>query len=210
LSQGSDYTVEAAGGGGSWSQYTYRIAKNVFAADGTYIVSAYSEDTAGNINENTAEGKNAEITFGVDATNPSIILTNLEANSSYNETSHEAVVNVSDNLVLEDVAITLNGEAVEASVNNDNYTFQIPESNEKQVVTVTAQDAAGNQVTEEVAGILVSTNAFVRFINNTAAVAGTIAGVVAAGGAGTYVAIHGGIGAWHFRPRKKFTGKKPE
>lgn len=202
LTAGSDYQVANAGGGGSWSRYTYTIPKDVFDADGTYIVSVYSEDTAGNVNENDAEGKDAEITFGVDATAPVISMTNLENDGNYNETSYDATVQVSDNLVLENVSIQLNGKEVEAKVSNDNYAFSIPESSDKQTVTVVATDAAGNSLSQEVSGIVVSTNTFVRFLNNTKAVVGVIVGVVAVGGAGAFVVINGGIGALRFRPKK--------
>lgn len=202
LTAGNDYQIANAGGAGSWSRYTYTIPKNVFEADGTYIVSVYSEDTAGNINENDAEGKDAEITFGVDATAPVISMTNLENDGNYNATSYDATVQVSDNLVLENVSIQLNGKEVEAKVSNDNYAFSIPESSDKQTVTVVATDAAGNSLSQEVSGIVVSTNAFVRFLNNTKAVVGVIVGVVAVGGAGAFVVINGGIGALRFRPKK--------
>lgn len=207
LTAGSDYQVANAGGGGSWSRYTYTIPKDVFDADGTYIVSVYSEDTAGNVNENDAEGKDAEITFGVDGTASVISMTNLEENGNYNATSYDATVNVSDNLVLDDVSIELNGEKVEAKASNDNYTFSIPESTDKQTVTVVATDAAGNSLTQEVSGIVVTTNAFVRFLNNTRALVGTIVGVVAVGGFTAFIVINGGIGSLRFRPKKEKKNK---
>lgn len=208
LEAGSDYQVSNSGGAGSWSRYTYTIPKNAFAADGSYIISVYSEDTAGNINENTADGKEAEISFGVDATAPVIAMANLEENGNYNATSYEATVNVSDNLVLDNVSIELNGRAVEAKVSNDNYTFNIPESSERQTVTVIAKDAAGNELTQEVSGIVVTTNALVRFFNNTKVLVGTAVGVIAVGGAGTFTFINGGIGAFRFRPKKIKITKK--
>lgn len=208
LEAGSDYQVANSGGAGSWSRYTYTISKNVFEADGTYIVSVYSEDAAGNINENSAEDKDAEITFGVDATAPVVAMTNIEENGNYNATNYEATVNVSDNLVLDNVSIELNGKAVEAKVSNDSYTFNIPESSDRQTVTVVATDAAGNELTQEVSGIIVTTNALVRFFNNTKALVGTAAGVVAVGGAGTFVFLNGGIGAFRFRPKKIKISKK--
>lgn len=208
LENGKDYSVVSSGGGGSWSQYRYTIDKDVFKADGMYIVSVYSEDAANNVNENDAEGKDAEITFGVDTTNPAIVLSNVESDGYYNATSYEAKVNVTDNLILDEVKIQLNGKEVKAQKEDDTYTFQIPESSEHQVVTVTARDAAGNEVVEEAKDILISTNVFVRAFNNKALVIGTGVVVLAVGGFGGYVVFHGGIGALHFRPRMKFKGKK--
>ncbi len=194
LELGTDYTVETAGGGGSWSQYTYNIPKKVFQSDATYIVSVYSEDTAGNINENDADGKDAEITFGVDSTSPEIVIANLQKNAEYNTTNYEAVVSVQDNLVLQDVNIQLNGTKVDATVENDRYSFNIPETTKKQVVTVSASDAAGNTMTEEVQGIVVSTNPLVRFFSNTKLVVGTV---------GSVTAVGGGLGFFVFRKRLK-------
>ena len=202
LEQGTDYQVQNSGGDGAWSRYTYTIPKDTFVSDGTYIVSVYSEDAAGNINENDSEGKNASITFGVDGTAPVITMTNLEENGNYNATSYDAVVNVSDNLLLDDVSIELNGSKVEATVANDSYNFSIPESSDRQTVKVTARDAAGNILTQEYAGIIVTTNALVRIFSNTKVVVGTTVGVVAVGGAGVAVGVNGGIGALRFRPKK--------
>lgn len=202
LEQGTDYQVQNSGGDGAWSRYTYTIPKDTFASDGTYIVSVYSEDTAGNINENDSEGKNASITFGVDGTAPVISMTNLEENGNYNATSYDAIVNVSDNLLLDDVTIELNGNKVETTVANDSYSFSIPESSDKQTVKVTARDAAGNILSQEFAGIIVTTNALVRIFSNTKVVVGATAGVVAVGGAGVAVGVNGGIGALRFRPKK--------
>ena len=64
LEKGKDYSVVESGGGGQWSQYTYIIKKELFAGDGKYTVALYSEDIAGNINENIDEVKEAEISFG--------------------------------------------------------------------------------------------------------------------------------------------------
>ncbi|MFR6391485.1 MAG: hypothetical protein ACLUN0_00045 [Roseburia sp.] len=55
LEEGTDYTITSVGGNGSWSQYTYKIDKSVFQGDGSYLVTVYSEDNAGNINENINE-----------------------------------------------------------------------------------------------------------------------------------------------------------
>ena len=60
--------------------------------------------------------------------------------------------------------------------------FTIPESNEKQNVKITAMDAAGNVQEASVENFLVTTNAFVRWYNNTPLFVGTIAALAAAAG----------------------------
>ena len=55
LEEGTDYQVKESGGNGQWYQYDYTIDKSLFAGDGRYIVTLYSEDAAGNVNENIDE-----------------------------------------------------------------------------------------------------------------------------------------------------------
>ncbi|MCR5144643.1 MAG: hypothetical protein K6B67_04975 [Lachnospiraceae bacterium] len=193
LSNGADYQVAQSGGSGTWSRYVYTIDKSVFAGDGTYIVSVYSEDEAGNVNENNAEGKDAEIKFGVDSTKPEVVLTNLENDGNYNETSYDVIANVSDNLVLENVKVSVDGKDVDVKQSGDNYGFTIPESSSKRTIVVTAEDAAGNRTEQEISGVLVSTNAFVRFMGNTPAVVAAVAGVITVAAGGIFVAANGGV-----------------
>ncbi|MDV2686947.1 hypothetical protein RYX56_21590, partial [Alkalihalophilus lindianensis] len=72
LTEGKDYNVTHSGGKGQWSQYKYVIHKELFAGDGKYTIALYSEDAAGNVNENINEKKKAEISFGIDKTAPVI------------------------------------------------------------------------------------------------------------------------------------------
>lgn len=176
LIAGSDYTITETGGEGSWSQYEYAMDKELFAKDGVYIVTLYSEDVAGNINENINEAKEAEITFGIDTTNPVIIPLNLAEGETYNTDNYVANIAVNDNLVLSEVNIWVNGEAVSYENIGDGYTFSIPESAKKQNIVISAKDAAGNRVVCEVDNLLVSTNIFVRWLNNKTAVVVTVAG----------------------------------
>ena len=76
-------SVNESGGGGSWSQYTYTVKKELFAGDGKYTVALYSEDRAGNVNENIDEAKKAEISFGIDKTAPVIVPIDLENGEQY-------------------------------------------------------------------------------------------------------------------------------
>lgn len=178
LNLGSDYQIAQSGGVGTWSQYVYTIDKSVFAADGSYIVSVYSEDEAGNINENDADDKNAEITFGVDGTNPEVVLLNLEDKGSYNDTSYTAKVSATDNLVLDSVSVSVDGNIVETQANGDEYSFDIPSKLSKQDVVIVAMDAAGNTREIDVNNVMVTTNMFARIINNTLLIGGIASGAV--------------------------------
>ncbi|WP_066315509.1 hypothetical protein [Bacillus sp. FJAT-29814] len=177
LVEGKDYTVTETGGSGQWSQYKYVIKKTLFAGDGKYTVALYSEDAAGNINENIDEKKQAEISFGIDKTAPVIVPIDIESGEQYPLETKTATVSVKDNLVLEGATFYLNGEKVKHEQNGENFTFDIQSSNIKQHVKIVAVDAAGNELTKEVNDILVSTNPIVRWYNNTPLFAGSIGGI---------------------------------
>lgn len=157
LTEGVDYELEASGGTDRWCQYTYRFGKELFGEDARYSLKVYSEDAAGNVNENIDESKKAEISFGVDATPPVIVPTNLEDDGIFETAELLAEVSVADNLVLTDVQVTVDGKKVSWEESEGRYSFRIPESGERQNVKVVAQDAAGNQSIYEAANLLIST-----------------------------------------------------
>lgn len=178
LVEGTDYTVEVTGGDGEWSVYTYTIKKDLFADDGRYSIAIYSKDAAGNVNENIDEAKAAEISFGIDKTNPVIVPIDLESGIQYAVDMKTASIEIKDNLVLEGVKIYLNGEEVVCTVNGEVYSFDIPKSNSKQDIKIVAIDAAGNEEVVEITEFLVNANIFVRWYNNTPLFVGSIIGVV--------------------------------
>lgn len=185
LVEGKDYTVASVGGNGSWSQYKYVIKKDLFAGDGRYTVALYSEDLAGNVNENIDETKKAEISFGVDKTAPVVVPIDIESGEQYPVDTKSVTFSVKDNLVLDGAKVLLNNEEVDYKVDGENYTFTVPSSNSKQDVKVVALDAAGNKFTKSVDDFLVSTNLFVRWYNNTPLFLGSIGGI---GGIGAIIA----------------------
>lgn len=194
LSEGTDYTVRESGGSGNWYQYDYTIDKSLFAGDGRYIVTLYSEDAAGNINENIAENKEAEISFGIDKTAPVVIPIDIESDAQYAVDTKSATVAVNDNLVLETVEVYIGDAKCEYAVEGENYTFSVPNATSRQDITIAATDAAGNRTNYVISGVLVTTNAFIRWYNNTPLFVGTIAGVavVSGGGVGLVFALRGG------------------
>jgi hypothetical protein len=177
LVKGKDYDVTESGGKGQWSQYKYVIKKELFSGDGRYTVALFSEDAAGNINETIDETKEAEISFGIDKTAPVIVPIDIESGEQYPVENKSVTVSIKDNLVLAGATVYLNGKKVENKADGENYTFDIQSSNDKQQVKIVAIDAAGNELAKEVNDLLVSTNPFVRWYNNTPVFAGSIGGV---------------------------------
>lgn len=102
------------------------------ADDGRYSIAIYSKDAAGSVNENIDETKAAEISFGIDKTNPVIVPIDLESGVQYAVDMKTVSIEIKDNLVLEGIKIYLNGEEVDYTVNGETYTFDIPKSNSKQ------------------------------------------------------------------------------
>lgn len=194
LEEGIDYQVQESGGNGQWYQYDYTIDKSLFAGDGRYIVTLYSEDIAGNVNENIDESKEAEISFGVDKTAPVVIPIDVESNAQYPVDTKAANVTVNDNLVLDSVEIYIGDKKCDYTVDGENYQFDIPNNTKKQDVTIMAVDAAGNKTNYVLNGILVTTNTFIRWYNNKPLFAGSIAGatVVTGGGVGAAIALRSG------------------
>ena len=180
LKENTDYTIAAAGGGGSWSQYRYTIDKSLIADEGVYAVAVYSVDAAGNINENIDEVKKAELNFGVDKTPPVVVPSDFESNTQYAVEGKAVELEIKDNLALKSVEILLDGEAVACSASGETYTFNVPQSNHKQSVVIQAADEAGNVCTVNVDDVLVSTNILARWYNNTPLFFGSLGGVAVA------------------------------
>lgn len=174
LVEGKDYTVSKKGGDGQWSQYQYTVNKELFADDGTYSISIYSVDSAGNINENIDEAKDAEISFGIDKTDPVVIPVDIESGKQYAVESKSVTVDIKDNLVLETVKIYLNDEEITYTVEGETYSFDIPQSNNLQSLKIMAVDSAGNETETSIDNFLISTNIFVRWFNNTPLFIGSI------------------------------------
>lgn len=200
LTEGTDYVVKETGGEGSWYRYEYQIYSSVFDGDGRYIVTIYSEDKAGNKNRNIAENKAAEISFGVDRTEPVIIPIDIESNTQYPVDVKTATVAVNDNLVLDNVTIYLDGVMCGYTVEGENYIFEIPQNNEHRTITVVAYDAAGNETRTIIENVLVTTDLLARWLNNRPLMMGTIAGAVVLSG--------GGVGAGVLFRRRRRTGKR--
>lgn len=193
LTEGSDYSVDVSGGNGQWYQYVYTVYSKNFEDDGVYRLTVHSVDKAGNIAENVIDGKDKEITFGVDATAPNIIMMNLESGTTYPTDNLEAAMAVSDNLKLNSVEVYLDNR-LEKSWNiddikalrdqNEDFTFYISgDSTGAHNVSVIAIDAAGNEQRNEITDFYVTTNLWIRFYTNPFVLWGTVGGIaiVAAG-----------------------------
>lgn len=197
LVRGQDYTVSKVQNYDKrWSEYRYVIRSRAFDEDGEYSINVVSVDKAGNINQSSETGKNGKISFCVDRVAPNVLVISPIGQTVYSQASLDASLEIRDNYKLDKVRLFLNGKEISYSRSNNGtvYTFTIPESDSRQLLRIEASDAAGNLRVVEVADFLVSTNMFVRFINNAGAVLGVLLALLA---------ILSGILALLIRRRKK-------
>ena len=188
LEEGKDYKIDVTGGNGEWYSYTYTIFKDNFNEDAVYRLNIHSQDSSGNIAENTLDTKKMDINFGVDKTLPVVNVKNLESKKTYALENLTVQMSASDNLKLESVIVYLdekecknwNGEELEKLIENGNdFEFDIPgNQTSAHNVRVEAMDAAGNQYIENIEGFYVTTNLWVRYYNNKTLFFGSIAGII--------------------------------
>ena len=176
LKEGSDYQVKKSGSAETWYRYVYTVDKNVMKEDGVYLLSFYSEDAAGNVSNNTLDTKNVEIRFAIDKTSPNVIITNVEEGVTYPVESLAVRIQANDNLKLVKGVVYLDGKEskvwneqdVAALVaSREDFIFEIKDDSVKaRTLKIVMTDAAGNQMEKEVSGFFVTTNLWIRYVNN--------------------------------------------
>lgn len=145
LQDGEDYSVEESENSAMWKEYTYTIDKDKITEEGVYTFSVYSEDVAGNKTDNKSKG--TDIEFCIDRTAPSCVITGVEDKGVYEQSSVNAIVDVYDNIYLDKVEVTLNGNTTTYKgddIKDGKISIEIPESNTEQKLTVRSTDGAGN------------------------------------------------------------------
>ena len=162
LEEGKDYSVSVSGGNGEWYDYQYVINAENFNDDAAYMVTISSEDEAGNRNDSASNDKKSELRFGVDKTSPICNPLNIESNGSYKASALETKFSVSDNILIDEVTVELNGIDIsdEIKIEGSICSFIINSSEKTQNVKVTVTDQAGNQTESVVENIFVSENLF--------------------------------------------------
>lgn len=181
LTEGEDYTVKASGSEVSWKEYVYDISRDNFQEEGRYNVTIDSEDRAQNMMNNKVKG--LDIEFVVDKTAPTVVVTGIEEDS-YRADTRDMTINVADNTAVETVEVLIDGAVVEEYTQeqieqvNGALTYTIGNSNNRQDIQVVAVDLAGNEGTSDEQAVLITSNLFIQYINNTPLLIGSIAAVV--------------------------------
>ena len=160
LQAGKDYSVSQQGDDTSWKTYTYVVPKDNFELDGLYSVTVYTQDRASNVQDNKT--RDAEVSFAVDRSAPSIVAAGIQEDTLYKETSHTFNVDVNDNMGVSSLVIYKDGEVIdsydeERFDNTKDISVTLQESEKKQTITIIAEDVAGNREINVYAGVLVTT-----------------------------------------------------
>ena len=189
LKKGNDYTVKESGGDGSWKEYTYTISKKNFEKEGRYTVTIDSEDAATNTMNNKV--KESPITFVIDKTSPTVVITGIEE-SSYRADSRDMTVNVSDNTAVKKLSIMVGGKEVatydqqEIIKAGGQISYTIDSANSKQDIEAVAVDLAENETTSDHYSVLITSNLLIQYVNNTPLLVGSIVAVVLIAGGAIY------------------------
>ncbi|MBO7474790.1 MAG: hypothetical protein J6U00_12490 [Ruminococcus sp.] len=167
LKEGEDYSVKYRGGDDEWSEYVYTVFAKNFEKDAKYSVSIHSRDAAGNINISDSDKKNADVEFYIDKTEPLCIPLNIAENTAYKNESITARLSVTDNLILKEIHVFIDGKEVRRSYYNDECTFEIPNSSHSQDIKIVLTDMADNVREYEYKNILVTKNGMRILIHKT-------------------------------------------
>lgn len=163
LSEGRGYTTSDLVNDRGWHSISYVVGKNNFNNDGIYNVTVFSEDRATNKQSN--QSKDAEIEFLMDMTAPSVVVSGIEDNGTYEEANHDFSVNATDTIGVSAMTITLNGEELgsytseELAESGGTKTLTIPEKEDLQNIEITCSDVAGNVTNLSYNNLLVSQKA---------------------------------------------------
>ena len=196
LVENTDYTVEQAGGNGSWYEYTYTFKKSIFANEGEYNLIIYSKDKAEN--DSFSDIKDAAVKFVVDRTAPIITVSGITTGGRYQtEGQLVTIIPTDDGGMITQIIIQLvdeNGkvigdgplkvlenEELEDALANG-YSFTLAESDELyQNVQIICKDKAGNVYglaeNEIIKNVTVSTSGFLIFWANKPLRWGVIGGI---------------------------------
>ena len=174
------YEKEVQGSDNIGYTYTYRIKRENFAEEGSYRLSMYSKDRAGNEVNNSIAVQGKEVEFIIDNTSPKVVIDGVETGKVYDVEAQEVGIVVTDNFKLAEAEFTLvnkknevleRWDYMDLSKEGDTLYITIPEYKEEVSLLYRIKDAAGNEVqtfrgeSTSLADFLVTTDKFVQFVN---------------------------------------------
>lgn len=168
--------------GAAENVYRHVFGKELFTDEGAYEINVISRDEVGNEMESSEE--NGKVTFFVDRTAPTILVTGIDPKGIKAE-SADLGVDVSDLLTgVTAVAATVDGSPKGLEETASGYTLTLGQGL-RQKIRITATDGAGNEAVYEIT-VSVSTNAAALFFDRFKVAIGLILAAVIAGGVGFF------------------------
>lgn len=167
LVAGQDFSLDPNEDDQGWSSTTYTLPASLFAQDGFYRVTLTSTDAAGNLSQNTMEGKGIDgegdfpVSFAVDSTAPEAGLVGLSSDTTYLDPSKTVLADGSDNLGLRDLTVYMDGKEVASwDTRQDGMpiSVRLPSDDTVHSYRVVAHDLAGNESTAACKGVRVTGN----------------------------------------------------
>ncbi len=165
LKEGKEYTVESESTDG-WMKYKYTISKEALSSEGLYEIIIDSEDEAGNLQNNQL--REVPISFVLDKTAPSAVITGIEDGDTYNEEYRDVQIEVTDEYAVEKADIYLNGKLKETYTGNELkkinnvISYRLNENTKDQTISVVVEDKAGNKSDEIGKTALITTSIVAR------------------------------------------------
>lgn len=158
-----------------WGEYTYHISKEAFKEEGVYQVLLSSVDRANHQNSNGQREKNSSIRFGIDKTNPQIVITGLQKGQKvYPEEMKIMKVMAFDNLVLDHITIFKNGSKYQTYHKaKEEYEVAFTKKDQLQTIEILAVDKAGNQYRVK-KDFYVTKNLWIRYTHSIPMLVGSV------------------------------------
>lgn len=184
------YLAERTGDERTGYRNRYIFYRENFEKEGSYRITCYSKDRAGNEVNTSIPEKHAEISFVVDNTAPRVVIDGVRSGGRYNAEELSVNLMMHDNFGLREAyVILLDQEGKEtqrwdyrelAENEGDVVSLTIPGREEKQSLIYRAVDAAGNETDvsadseEALTGFLITTNKWLQFISSPAKTAAAL------------------------------------
>lgn len=178
LVAGRDYLVTEEGTEGSWKTYRYVISDSNFAQDGYYVLTLSSTDKAQNPSDNRIKG--TELSFAVDRTEPSLVVSGVRSHAVYRRDAVKITADVQDNMSMDVLSVYMD-ERLLCEFDGDTLresggvvSFPIEEADESRKLTLCARDTAGNISEKTYSDFTVSTKRVGHFTANPAVIVGLL------------------------------------
>lgn len=189
LVAGEDFELSSNAPDNGWSATTYTLPATLFDEDGYYRVLLSSTDAAGNLAQNTMQGKSADragsfpIDFAVDGAAPAADLVGLSNAGVYLDPAKTVAVDAADNLQIAQARLTIDGREaatwdatafdagalpeVELAVDGQPHTYVLE-----------VRDRAGNVSSATYADVVVTGDLITFVLNTPRLLMGSVGGMV--------------------------------